>query len=90
MVLLLGHLFFRTHERRTNWFFFTSFATRYSYWYCMYVIMFAMVIVILNCLTSFYGAYTESTGWLTTSTIFFIIAIFMEFIGRCRLKTNAS
>ena len=48
----------------------------------MYVIMFAMIVAILNTLTSFYGSYVESTGWLTTSIIFYWIAMVFEVIGQ--------
>jgi len=47
---------FKEYVRETGW---------YSYFYCTYVIMIGMVIVIVNTLSSSYGVGTDSRGWIT-------------------------
>lgn len=53
----------------------------YTYWYCMYVIMFAMVFVIINSALGVYGVIQESMGLLLTNMIIHGISMLLEFIG---------
>ena len=53
----------------------------YSYWYCMYVIMIGMVIVIPTMLLMTYGTIMESRFSLGFSMFLLVIAMLLEFVG---------
>ena len=38
---------------------------RYTYWYCMYVVIIGMTLVVVACIVQAYGAVNESRGLLT-------------------------
>jgi len=53
----------------------------YTYWYCMYVIMIAMVIVAVTNILLTYGTINESHISLVFGLFLSILAIILEFIG---------
>jgi hypothetical protein len=54
---------------------------RYSYWYCTYVIMLAMVLVVLTSLLQMYSIIVESKGLLGFSACLLSVAWVMELVG---------
>eukprot|EP00095_Tigriopus_kingsejongensis_P009401 maker-scaffold379_size191255-snap-gene-0.27 protein:Tk09401 transcript:maker-scaffold379_size191255-snap-gene-0.27-mRNA-1 annotation:"hypothetical protein DAPPUDRAFT_300599" len=53
----------------------------FTYWYCMYVVMIAMVFAMLTSCFHIYAMAQNSLGSLTLTQIVFAWCMFMEFIG---------
>lgn len=53
----------------------------YTYWYCVYFIMFSFIILGLTCLVTIYGVLFESGGALGVCFFFYILCFILNFIG---------
>ena len=58
-----------------------SIFNRYTYWYCVYFIMFSFIILGLTCLLTIYGVLFESGGALGVCFFFYILCFILNFIG---------
>ena len=54
---------------------------RYTYWYCIYFIMFSFIILGLTCVLTIYGVLFESGGALGVCFFFYILCFILDFIG---------
>ena len=58
-----------------------SIFNRYTYWYCVYFIMFSFIILGLTSLLTIYGVLFESGGALGVCFFFYILCFILNFIG---------